>query len=61
MTYVCRITSREKGEKQGGQLRVQMRGDFGSGSGDSGEGAERSSGMYSRFPVSERGQEQHMH
>lgn len=61
MTYVWRITSREKGEKQGGQLRVQMRGDFGSGSGDSGGGAERSPGMCSRFPVSERSQERHMH
>lgn len=45
-----RITPREQGEKQEGQLRVQMRGGFGLGSGDSGGGAERSPGMYFKFP-----------
>ena len=54
---VWRITSREKGEKQGGQLRVQMRGDIGSGSGDSGGRAERSRGVYFIFADSERSQE----
>ena len=52
-----RITSRERGEKQEVQLRDQMTGGFGLGSGDSGGGAERSPGMYFKFSDGERSQE----
>lgn len=60
LVSVWRITSRKKEKKEGGQLRLQMRGDISSGSSDGGR-ADLSLGMYFRFADSERSQKRHVH